>query len=93
MKQRFVVGIDSLTKEQEKEFVEYLRGRKAGWWHWIEHFWLLTNASGNIIPQEIRDELLRIAPNVRVLVMDMNDPKQWSAEGPKADDRNMFTWL
>jgi hypothetical protein len=93
MKNRFVVGVDALTKEQEKEFVEYLRGRKCGWWHWIDNFWLITNSASDLSLSEIRDELLRIAPEVRVFVLDMSDPKRWIGQGPKSDERNMFSWL
>jgi hypothetical protein len=93
MKNRLVMGVDALTKEQEKEFVEYLRGRKCGWWHWIDNFWLITTTASDFLPSEIRDELVRIAPEVRVLVLNINDPKIWMGQGPQSEERNMFTWL
>jgi hypothetical protein len=93
MKKRFIVGIDSLTPEQDKEFVEYLQNQKCGWWHWITNLWLVSNRAGHLSAKEIRDEVIRLAPNARALVVEINEPGTWSGKGPNSKDLNMFEWL
>jgi hypothetical protein len=91
MKKFFVVGIEPMTAEQDRSFIEYLRGLRVGWWHWIPNFWLVTgNTEAGC--SEIRDELDRIAPGNTNLVLEV-DPINWAGFGPTTDERNMFVWL
>jgi hypothetical protein len=94
MKRRFVVGLDSSTKEQNQEFIEFIRGRQLGWWHWISNFWLLTDPGGKLSAIELRLELGKIYPGVHTLVLELSEKDDtWSGFGPKGEDRNMFKWL
>ena len=93
MKKRFIIGVDPTSKEQEKQFIEYLRGRGCGRWHWINNFWLVTDPSGKVTAKELRDELMRIAPEARILVLPVTPTRGWSGKGPRGPEKNMFDWL
>ncbi len=87
----FVIGTESLTVEQEKSFIEYLEGKRLGWWHWLPNFWLIT---GDNAPESsaIRDKLNDLASGKHLLVVEVN-PVTWAGFGPGTAERNMFNWL
>jgi hypothetical protein len=91
MRKWFVVGIESMTAEQEKSFLEYIRDKRMGWWHWIPNLWLITGSDA-VGCSDIRDKLMNLAPAKNTLVLAVN-PVTWAGFGPKSDKRDMFRWL
>ncbi|WP_286816929.1 hypothetical protein [Marinobacter sp. UBA3607] len=94
MKKRFVVALDSSTKEQDEKFKEYIKTNKYGWWHWIDGFWLLVDSSGQLTAKKLRSDLDEFYPRVRRVVLELRDNDDtWSGFGPKKDGKSMFDWL
>lgn len=94
MKKRFVVALNSNTKEQNDVFKEYIKANGYGWWYWIDGFWLLTDRNGNLTAKKLREDLGEIYPGVRLLVLELRSGDDtWSGHGPKQEGRNMFAWL
>lgn len=94
MKKRFVVAVDSATKEQNDTFREFLKSRGLGWWHWLTNLWLVADGAGRLTAQEIRDVLRQHYPSVHTLVLELReDDDTWSGFGPSSETKNMFKWL
>lgn len=93
MKNRFVVGIDSMSTEQESAFVDYLRSNGYGWWHWINNFWLVVDISNTLTSAKLRDDLMEIAPKTNLLVIQIKGDHTWAGFGPSTKERNVFNWL
>jgi hypothetical protein len=89
MTRRYAVAVEGMTKQQEEEFIAYLREERMPWWHWIENVWLLVDRRDTITASAIRDKLRDIAHPHRCLVMQV-EPKSWSGV---RDDEKMFNWL
>jgi hypothetical protein len=87
----FVVGIEPITTEQEKSFIEYISAKQMGWWHWIPNFWLILGLNTPSC-SEIRDELHRLAPSETIMVVEVS-PVSWAGYGPNAGEKNMFPWF
>lgn len=94
MGKRYIVAVDSSTKEQNNALVEFIRKNSLGWWHWLENFWLLTDFRGNFSAKQIRHVINETHPKVYCIVIELNEHGDtWSGWGPRSDDRNMFKWL
>lgn len=88
----YVVGIEALTRQQERAFIAWAHDAKGlGWWHWISNFWLLVGHQ-EVTCSDIRDELLRLAPGMDCLVLEVN-PVTWAGFGPKTTVHDMFKWI
>lgn len=92
MKKRYIVGINSMTEEQEKAFLEYISSNEFAWWHWINNLWLIVDRSGKLTAEKLRNDLLEIAPDERNLVIEAGGNDCYGF-GPKGEKRNMFKWL
>lgn len=92
MTKRFVIAATDLTDAQEKEFIEYIRSAKAGWWHWIPNFWLVTNSHETLNVADIRDAIGRINDEAMCLVMEIEEDITWAARSPTGTT-NMTKWL
>lgn len=94
MKKRFVVLLNSSSKEQNDEFLDWLKEQNTGWWHWLSNSWLISNSRGHLSAQEIRNKLNEIYRGSNNLVLELGeDYDTWSGFGPKGEDKNMFGWI
>ena len=94
MKKRFVVAVDKSTPEQDQAFREWVSG-SYGWWHWISSMWLIVDLNGILTAMAIRDKVNECYPGVTTFVVEIREDGSttWSGFGPKAEERNMFTWI
>ncbi|MDE0334386.1 MAG: hypothetical protein OXI64_05460 [Defluviicoccus sp.] len=92
MKRRFVIAVEGLDQSQTKQVSDLFR-EKYGWWHWIDGFWLVTDVSGNLNAQKIRDMIGEINPNCRRMVIEVANSGSWAGYGPNTEERNMFRWI
>jgi hypothetical protein len=93
MKRRFVIGIDALSESQEAEFRKYISSQGA-WWHWIKNLWLLTTNDDDVSADKVRDEILRLNPTARTIVMEFPEDITWAASGSKnAQGKKLADWL
>lgn len=92
MSKMFVVGINNMTNDEAKQFINYIRDQKLAWWHWINNFWLLVDAYDTMSCSEIRDKLNLISHGKRNLVLEVS-PKTWSGFGPNSANKDMFKWI
>lgn len=93
MKRRFFVAANPLSAEQEKAFITYLEPGSIAWWHWISGSWLVVDIQGQLTAQSIRDQLLKIAPKARTLVLEVTNAGAWASCGPSAPAQDMHDWL
>jgi len=93
MKKRYVVAIDTGTKEQNDAFVKLLRERGLGWWHWLTNCWLITDSRGQLSASELRDKV-QSTFQCNCLVLELRDGDDtWAGYGPQTEKRDMFKWL
>jgi hypothetical protein len=91
---RFIVALNSGTKEQNAVFKQFIRDREYGWWHWLSDLWLLTDSSGVLTAAELNKELNNIYPGVRKVVFELRGKNDaWAGFGPIGEDKNMFNWI
>jgi hypothetical protein len=96
MKKRFVVCLDaSATREQEQEFLNFVKSNRYGWWHWLPNTWLIVDGSGNLDRAVLRDEVVTSYPEVFNLVLEI--PAEvlglWSGFGVSSPKKDMFKWI
>jgi len=89
----FLVASDSMSKEQETAFLQYIKSNGFGWWHWLENFWIIATSNNSISSYTIRDALNDSVPGLNNLVIEVENVDSWGGYGPKGDDKNMFKWL
>ena len=94
MKKRFVVLLDSSSKEQNSEFLNWIKEQGLGSWHWLSHSWLIVDSAGISKASEIGNVVRNIYGATNHFVIEISeDGDTWSGFGPKGEDRNMFTWI
>jgi hypothetical protein len=91
---RFIISLDKTTNSQEKEFIEYIKENRYGWWHWLSHTWLIVDSRDYLNAAKLRDKLDEIFPSVYNLVIELRSKDDtWSGFGPTSEEKNMFNWL
>ena len=93
-RRRFVVALDSTTKEQNDGFREFIKDNGLLWWHWLDDTWLIVDPSGKFTAHDMVVEAMPRYPEVHLLVIQL-DPTgdRWSGFGPNTEESNMFEWL
>lgn len=92
MNKRFVILLDSCTKEQEEAI--RLSFKDLTWWHWLPNAWLLSDPAGAYSALGIRNHIQVVVPNLYVMVFELNATGDtWAGFGPSAAERNMFDWI
>lgn len=94
MSKRYIVAVDSSTKEQETAFLALVKADGLGWWHWLNNFWLLTDSEGQLSASEIRHKIMETYPTIHCLVIELSGTEDtWAGYGPNTEARDMFKWL
>jgi hypothetical protein len=83
MKRRFAVAVENMTLTEDTAFVEWIRTKNLGWWHWIPGFWLITTKSGGVSTEDIRNQLRKITGRKDIMVLEIQKPMTWSGYGPR----------
>ncbi len=93
MTRRFVIGIEGLAREEERQFRDYLRDQ-GSWWHWIDNLWLFVTEDETINVRSIRDQAKEINNDIRCLVLEIPGDIDWAGSGKKnAKGKSMYDWL
>ena len=92
MKKHFVLAGGPISTDEEKAITGYFQG-KHGWWHWISGFWLIIDSSGKLTAENIRDHVHTVAPNARILVLEVEQGTDWAGIGPQTPEKDMFRWI
>lgn len=91
---KIVALVQSMTSEQDREFINYMKKKGWGYWHWIDGAWLITpHESDTDVTVDIRDKLNDIAPAKNIMVFEVDTIKSWAGFGPNTEKRNMFKWI
>lgn len=94
MKKRYIVCINSSTKEQDQKFLTYLRDNGFGWWHHLKNTWLIVDLDGTSKINDIRDVTRESYDKEYTMVFQLNEGEgTWSGYGPSSDNKNMFKWI
>lgn len=94
MKKRFIICVNSSTKEQETKFLGFIKNENVGWWHWLSNTWLIYDLNNGITAAHLRDKAVEIFEQENVLVIELGkDYDTWQGFGPSSEDKNMFKWL
>lgn len=82
MKQRFIVMVDSLTREQELDLRARFGNAGVGWWHWVRGTWLLVDRENKLDLAKIYHVLREIAGDRDCLAMRVTEETAWIGYGP-----------
>lgn len=94
MKMRFVVLLDSATKEQNLAFLEFIKASNIAWWHYLNTTWLLYDENNRVSAEILRNKLMELYPGVYNLVLEFGpEGDTWYGYGPSSENRDMFSWL
>jgi len=94
MKKRFVVLIESSTKEQNEIFLSWIKSEGIGWFHWFQNTWLLSNVRGHLSASDIRSEVRKAYGSANTLVLELQGVNDtWAGFGPNSEEKNMFKWI
>jgi hypothetical protein len=91
---KIIALVEEMSAEQDKKFIDFLKSKGWGYWHWIEGSWLITADDWDKdVPPLIRDELQKIATGKHSMVFEVSGIGTWSGFGPSGDQHNMFKWI
>lgn len=94
MSKRYIIALDSSTKEQNDELKDFVSEHGLGWWHWIKNFWLITDPNEKFSASRIQDVLAETHFGIDCFVIELNDDGDtWAGYGPKTEKSNMFRWI
>lgn len=88
---KYILSLDSTSKELEDKFIKYLNDNGFGYWKWINNTYLILY-NDSLSTKEITDIVSSHFPDVYFII---NHIKiiDWYAYGPGKGENNMFTWL
>lgn len=92
MTKHFVVAVQGLTSEEEKQLSNLFKG-KCAWWHWIDGFWLLVDTSDTLDAGTIRSMIADVNSEARRIVLEVSNSGDWAGYGPTGEKNNMFRWI
>ena len=92
MSRKFVVMLESATKEQNDQFLKWIESKELAWWHWLSNAWLIHNRTDNVTSEEISTEANKIFGGLN-FVSQVRPEGTWYGWGPSSSDRNMFEWI
>lgn len=88
MRTRFVLALDdNVTPEINKAIGELIKAQGAGWWHWYQHTWLITDPQGRSADWW-RDKFRTLEPPPGFLIFNV-DNGAWSGLTKK----NYYEWM
>jgi hypothetical protein len=91
---RYVVLLDESTKEQEDQFMDFVKEHRLGWWHWLSNSWLVADRNGRVSAAKIRDRLMKTHEGINHIVLELTpDEDTWAGFGPASKERDMFNWI
>ena len=94
MKKRYIVCFDGLTGDQSAQAVDLFRELGLGWWRWVGDAWFLSDLKGKYSAKDIRNEVKKIVPNERLVVIEINeDGDTWAGVKARDPENKMFTWF
>jgi hypothetical protein len=94
MKKRFVVLIESSTKEQNDSFLGWIESENIGWFHWFQNTWLLSNPRGHLSASDIRSQVKQAYGSANTLILELQGTNDtWSGFGPNTEQKDMFKWV
>lgn len=93
MIKRFVVLLDSAAEDQDNQFLEWLKEKGVGWWHWLSLSWLIVNSRGDLSAGKIRNKVTEVYGSNTLVIELQGSDDTWAGYGPKRGKRNMFKWL
>jgi hypothetical protein len=89
---RFIIAVDGLNAAQERALHANVFKRES-WWHWIDNIWLMTTRDEAISAGRIRDDIRRLSPKARIMVLEVGH-NSWATSGPgNAKGESMAKWL
>lgn len=94
---RFVIGANPLTNPEKEEIRSWLwETCDCSWWSWIDGFWLVEDSRNALTAAEINSRIHRVAPNARIMVLELAPGGTWAGHGPGSQTNpkhNMFHWF
>ena len=94
MKKRYIVCVNKSKKDQNEEFLKYIRQQRFGWWHYLDNTWLIVDPKGTSEIGQIRDKVKIAFENEYNMIFELDEGEgTWSGFGPNSPTRNMFKWL
>lgn len=88
MAKYFSVATSGMTAQQDQALADFWRGR--GWWHGVPGFWILKDITDQVTASDVRNDVRKIAPGARVMVIDMGVPATWASSSMNEANRD---WL
>ena len=91
---KFIVTVESPTKDEATEFHQWIKSQNLGWWHWMDPMWLLTSKD-EITATKIRDKAKEVFSQKPVMVIEIIGQNRWAGFMPssKTGGKSPFTWL
>lgn len=94
MKKSYIICVDKLTNDQSEIIIDYLNKNNLGWWHWINDIICVSDNKGVLDAVKIRDAVMKIASDQRVIVFELNDDNHtWAGSRANDPDLKMFEWF
>jgi hypothetical protein len=83
----YSIAISNVTAEEERTLAE--AWASYGWWHAVPNFWLVKDPMNLTTAAGLRDQILRIAPTARTMVVEIR-PETWAGSSMDPSNRD---WL
>ena len=93
MSANFVVGVEPLTRDQEKQFIAFIKENDGSWWHWIANLWIARFPDeAEISLENLWHFLNKISPDARIFITQV-EGDNWIVSNHELKGKSMSTWL
>lgn len=91
MSKYFILGTESLSKEEERAFLEKLDG--IAWWHWFPNFWLLADKTNALTVGELANRFALANPKKQCMPIEVKSIAWHGRVRMDANGNRMKDWL
>jgi hypothetical protein len=90
---KVIVLLEESTVEQQRIFLEWVKGKGMGWAHWFVGGWLLAIPGPIPTVQEIVDQLGTMTPSPQCIAFEISDPLAWQGTLNSPSVAGAKNWL
>jgi hypothetical protein len=92
MPRKFVIGVEGISQQQEREFGSFL-SEYGTWWHWLSNVWLLTTNRSDIDRKTIIDTIHEIDKHANAMILEVDNIKSYSSILPEKSSALSRNWI
>jgi hypothetical protein len=94
MPRKFVIVIDGINQQQERDFGSFL-SEFGTWWHWLSNVWLLRTdeREADLSNRKLIEKIQQVEEYSNAVVLEIDNVKGYSTRLPEKSGSQSRDWL